>query len=235
MRCKSDRLCSVILILAVLLSSSAALAQVGSKEQEKELEKQKELERKTLTLMDEIVSAAWGLKLPENRSLVLATAADLLWPHDERRARNLFWEALNNLNLPSAALAQPAKVIGRKEAKDPNANDSAAKKPADNDPARKPAAKSVTAKGPTKEQIEELTRYYTVFQKRREFLRRVARRDSQLALDMLHATRQQAPAQLPGYLKPQDDTDLEEEIAGISAARDPKRALEIARQSLSKG
>ena len=32
-----------------------------------------------------------------------------------------------------------------------------------------------------------------------------------------------------------DDRDLEQEIANVAVARDPKQALEIARESLAKG
>src|SRR5437899_5772437 len=87
----------------ITLGSPVCLrAQVDEKEKaEQEAAKQKELEKKTLNLLDEVIGAAWGLKLPANRSYVLATAADLLWPYDEKRARGLFWEALNNLNLPT--------------------------------------------------------------------------------------------------------------------------------------
>jgi hypothetical protein len=214
MRLKSHSLCFSILICAAVLTSPPAFAQVNEKEKaEKELEKRNELQRQTLGLLEEIVSGAWSLKLPENRSFVLATAADLFWTHDEKRARSLFWEALNNLNLPNPALGDQAPK----------------------EQTKKTSAKPAPAKGPTKEQLQELNRYYEVFAKRRDFLQRVARRDSQLALDMLHATRQIPPAQLPGYLQPSDETSLEEEIATVAAAQDPKRALQIARQSLAKG
>jgi len=85
-----------------LLASSNVTAQVDEKEKaQKELERRQDLERKTLGLLDEIVAAAWSLKLPENRSVVMASAAELLWPRDEKRARNLYWEAFNNLGLPN--------------------------------------------------------------------------------------------------------------------------------------
>lgn len=212
MRFKFHSLGFSMLIVVSVLSLPVAFAQINEKEKaEKELEKRKELQRKTLGLLEEVVSGAWSLKVPENRSFVLVTAADLLWTHDEKRARSLFWEALNNLNLPNPALGDSAPT-------DP-------KKASSNQPA---------SKGPTKEQTQQLTRYYEVFTKRREFLRKVAARDSQLALDMMRSTRQQPP-EVPTDIKPQDDTDLEQEIASAAAMRDPQRALQIARQSLAKG
>src|SRR6185503_16441081 len=87
-------------LLLLLPLSASSLAQVSDKEkQEKDAERKQLIERKAYVLVDEIAGAAPGLKLPENRSFILAAAADLLWEHDEPRARNLFWDALNTLNL----------------------------------------------------------------------------------------------------------------------------------------
>src|SRR6267154_3661459 len=129
---------SLIPILLPLMLIAAApprvAAQVDEKEKaEKELAKRQELEKKTLSLLDETVGAAWSLKLPENRSYVLTKAADLMWPHDEKRARSLFWEALNSLNLPGN------QVLDGIAPKNPPAND---------------AAKPSPTKTPTKEQAE---------------------------------------------------------------------------------
>ena len=89
---------------ALLLISLSAFAQVSDKEKrEKEAERKQQIERKTYVLVDEIAGAAPGLKLPENRSFIFAAAADLLWEHDEPRARNLFWDALNTLNLMNSS------------------------------------------------------------------------------------------------------------------------------------
>jgi len=210
---------SLIPILLPLIIIAAApprvAAQVDEKEKtEKELAKRQDLQKKTLSLLDETVGAAWSLKLPENRSYVLTKAADLMWPHDEKRARGLFWEALNSLNPPGN------QALDASTPKNPPANDSA-----------KPSA----PKTPTKEQEQILNQYYATLQKRREFLRKVAWRDPQLALDMLHASRPPLPRQIAGAFLPVDETDLEQEITYAAAARDPKRALQIARESMAKG
>src|SRR5437667_2099455 len=165
MRFKSTPLVIPILLLLILMAAAPAqvAAQVDEKEKaEKELAKRQELEKKTLSLLDEIVGAAWSLKLPENRSYVLTTSADLLWPHDAKRARNLFWEALNNLNLPTY------QALDETKAKDPNNS-----------------ATPVRTNGATKEQFQAANQYYATVEKRREFLRKVAQRDPQLALDMM--------------------------------------------------
>src|SRR5262249_48442034 len=232
------------LVLVLLLSFSIAgfvPAQVPAPadekaRSEKEIEKKKELEGKTLGLLDEIINAAWSLKLPENRSFILGTAADLLWSHDEKRSRNLFWEALNNLNLPTSAAAEPpSKELASKQTAEKQSISKDSKEPSAKEPANKAVAKQPTANGPTKEQLEELNRYYKTFAKRGEFLRKVAAHDPQLALDMLRATRQPPPPEVPGYFHIPGEGDLEEEIAGAAVAHDPKRALQIARQSLTKG
>src|SRR6185503_14344526 len=150
------------LSLVLQLISVSAFAQVGDKEKrEKEVERQQKIELKTYVLVDEIAGAAPGLKLPENRSFILAATADLLWEHDETRARNLFWDALNTLNLMNVK-----SEVAREE---------------------KPSAE--------KEQ-QNLRQYFAVFALRQPLLQRVARRDPQLALDMLRSSRQ-APQDFP--------------------------------------
>lgn len=214
---------SILLLLSffiIPLSPSHVAAQVDEKEKaQQELEKRKELEHKTLALVDEIVSGAWGLKLPENRSFFLANAADLLWTYDEKRARNLFWDALNNL-------APPANLAGN-EPTGSLTKDSTT---------RAAPAKDSRAKPPGKEEQQKLNQYYAMFGARREFLRKVAKHDPQLALDMLRSARLPPPPEPPNAnFHAPDERDLEQEIAEEAATRDPKRALQIVRESLAKG
>lgn len=155
----------------------------------KEAERKQELQRKSYALVDEIATGALSLKLPENRGFVLAEAADLLWKRDEKRARNLFWDALNTLALMT-------------------------------DPTNEPEDKK-----------KNLNSFFASFGLRRALLLKVAHRDPQLALDLLRSTQPPPPELLGGGYLP----DLEQEIAAQAAARDPKRALQIARESLAKG
>ena len=111
-----------------------------------------------------MIASAATFKLAENRSYILATCADLLWPHDEKRARTLFWEALGSLNLPPYVETNATPVK--------NGGDST----------------GGAGNRPTKEQLEQVNKYYAVANVRREFLQKVARRDPQLALDMLRST-----------------------------------------------
>src|SRR5260221_10182037 len=114
MRIKTTRHGSSLLLLIsfslVLLSPSFGAAQRDEKEKtQKEAERRQDLERKTVAMLDEVATQALSLKLPENRSFVLAAAADLLWTRDEKRARNLFWDALNNLTSTNNATADDSK------------------------------------------------------------------------------------------------------------------------------
>jgi len=168
--------------VTLLLVASSVRAQTDTKKEKEAAE----LEKKTLALLNEIASGAWGLKLPENRVYIMASTADLLWPFDDKRARNLYWEALNSVyptppNRKAGEISQP---------------------------------------------------YSLTLRLRRRVLLLVARRDTQLALDMLRATRQ---VSLGPESSPSEERWLEQEIAGQIAARDPAQALQFARESLAKG
>lgn len=220
MRIKFPHSAFLILLLisfcTVLLTPSYGGAQVDEKEKaQKELERRQELERKTFGLVDEIVAAAWGLKLPENRSFVLASAAELLWPRDEKRARNLYWEAFNNLGQPDGL------ALDNSTSRDATAKDR--------------ATNAGTSKQTTSDQAQTLKQYYAMFGLRRDFFRKVAQRDPQLALEMLHATRLRPPESAEVNYHLPDERDVEQEIAQVAVARDPKQALRIARESLAKG
>lgn len=182
--------------IVLVLSCAAICAQQNA---EKELEQRQELEKKTFALLNEIASAAWGLKLPENRVFIMASAADLLWPSDEKRARALYWDALNSINSI-------------------------------------PFVTATSGETPSKAEREKILQsYFSIFGLRQKLLSQVSRRDSQLALDMLRATRQVPPRQLgPEFTFP-DDRKLEQEIASEVASHDPAQALQLARQSLAKG
>ena len=224
MRIKFHRLgFSLLLLISFSLALPWSVAAQGDEKEkaQKEDEKRQELERKTLAMLDEVATQALSLRLPENRSLVLANAADLLWTHDEKRARSLFWDALNNLT-SAIGPAEDGSTVRDSTTKDSKTKES--------------TAKDSTTKRSTNDKAQSLNQYFATFNARQEFLRKVARRDPQLALDMLRATRQPPPEQpaSANYHLP-DESDLEQEIANEAAARDPKRAVQIARESLSKG
>ncbi|HKC66334.1 MAG TPA: hypothetical protein VKB86_22010 [Pyrinomonadaceae bacterium] len=163
--------------------------------EQKAIEMKKELERKTFTLLDEVISSAGTLKLPENHALVLSSAADLLWARDEKRARALFKEAMNALT-------------------------------------------SVAVPFDEKMKDEERTAYWRFMQQRKEILQMVARRDADLALELLRDSRPQTLSTSnagKSFSRPQDDSDLEQSLAVQVAMNDPKRAFQMAEEDLSKG
>jgi hypothetical protein len=194
------------LCVGLLLASAPALhAQLSETEKQKqETERKQQLERKTYALVDEIAGGALSLKLSENRLYILTAAADLLWEHDQARARSLFWDVLNALT----ATAPPP----RPDTREPR---------------------------PLEAQTKDLASYYEALRHKQELLRRVSRRDPQLALDMLRSSRWPVP-ELPPQLKRAgfvltEEQDIEQQIAAEAAARDPQKALQIARESLARG
>jgi hypothetical protein len=79
----------------LLVSNGAAQLPRLSQESKEEKEKaRKELEDKALSLLDDALQGAQTLKLAENRAVVRAQVADLLWKRDEKRARSLFHDAV---------------------------------------------------------------------------------------------------------------------------------------------
>jgi hypothetical protein len=192
-------LSSLALVVLLLAPLSAQTTEDQSplderEKQQKALEQKKELERKTFALLDEIITSAPLLKLPENRALVQSSAADLLWTRDEKRARALFREALENM-------------------------------------------RQATPKLSTTVSNEQRTAYQLFMQQRKEILQIIARRDPDLALELLRSMRSQValPSPVPGFIEADEETRLEQSLALQVAANDPKRALSIAEESLSKG
>ena len=187
-------LCSALLLFTAVCPLTTATAQTTAKKAspEEERKRQQELERKTLVLLDEIASAGAALKLPENRTFVLVSSGSLMWRHDQKRARNIFWEAINTLNV-----MRPVKAAGSDKSKN--------------------------------------EAYFETFGWRREILRVVAEHDAQFALELLQASRQTPPESTNSEWIFATERELEQQIAAIAAITDPKRALQLARESLSKG
>ncbi len=89
---------SVFIVFLMALALTSAAGQTDLKEKARKEEERKELLlRKTYALVDEIAADTSTLRLPENRLFLLAEAADLLWTHDQKRARSIFLDAFNNL------------------------------------------------------------------------------------------------------------------------------------------
>ncbi len=92
----------ITILILMLASVSQALAQ--SPVSQSEAKKRKaEMTRKAMILADEAIESAQSLKLPENRIRIQIGAADLLWQHDDKRARGLFKSAAEALSEIQAA------------------------------------------------------------------------------------------------------------------------------------
>lgn len=83
-----------------------------------ELEKQKaEREKNAYLLLDQVIDEAQSLRLTENRVRVQINAADLLWDHNQGRARSLFSMAADGVaelgrNQPTAVNRRGASIQG---------------------------------------------------------------------------------------------------------------------------
>jgi len=107
MTLKQKFYCYTLLLLICFAAAFVASAQTPATatgattttaaSQPQKTSEQQALERKALALLDELAGGADVLRLPENRALVRASVADILWTYDEKRARALFKDALAGL------------------------------------------------------------------------------------------------------------------------------------------
>lgn len=88
----------IALISTFLLSACLcfAQAQTATPDPEKEQAKKEENER-IVQMLDQVISDAALLRLPQNKAFVLAMAGDLYWKFDEKKARDLFRSAASEV------------------------------------------------------------------------------------------------------------------------------------------
>jgi len=92
------------------VSTATALTQETQPTQE-ELQKQKEVaEQKAFALLEQLLTDVQMLKLPENRIRIQISAADLLWDHNQGRARSLLSLAADSV---AEVLRNPSTEQGR--------------------------------------------------------------------------------------------------------------------------
>ena len=96
---KTKFLSSIALITsATLLGANCLVAQVVTQDATQEQQdRQKALEKKALQLLEQTISEAQFLKLPENRIRIQISAGDLLWDRDPARARTLMSQAASGV------------------------------------------------------------------------------------------------------------------------------------------
>ncbi|MFN2392243.1 MAG: hypothetical protein ABR566_09770, partial [Pyrinomonadaceae bacterium] len=86
------------LFVLMLLVTYSMHAQTAPTELSAEKEKAaQEMQKNALELLDQTINEAAALKLSENRALIYATAGDVLWKQNEKRARQLFRDAANEI------------------------------------------------------------------------------------------------------------------------------------------
>ena len=202
-----------------LTVSTFVLAQTPTTSPSEIEEKQQAQEKVVISLLNQIVNDAALLKLGENRALVLASAADLIWVKDQKRARLLFRQAADEIvqfqNAP-----KPTKKAGERELPD-----------------------FITRRQSPRSQI----------------LLTVAKRDADLALQLLRETRtaeleaaiqaennrkiegqpkipviasESTPWELREIVR--DEIRLEQSFAAQAIETDPKKAAQLIRQQIAK-
>ncbi|HKS10089.1 MAG TPA: hypothetical protein VJS13_11115 [Pyrinomonadaceae bacterium] len=89
---------SLLMLIVFAASTASATAQyLTAKPLPAGQESERAVEEQAYQLLDDVIAGTQTLKLPQNRSRLLIVAADLLWKHDETRARALFANAAANI------------------------------------------------------------------------------------------------------------------------------------------
>src|SRR6059036_808232 len=97
---KRESLFTIPIVAALLVAAVWAQDQEGKEsapaQRRAQQEAQKEVQKRALELLDMVIKEVPNLRLPENRIKIQATAADYLWKHDEKRARTLMRQAIDD-------------------------------------------------------------------------------------------------------------------------------------------
>jgi hypothetical protein len=203
------------LLCLIIFSHTLLFAQnITPTETQSEKEKtQKELEKLVSEILNQTVSSASSLKLPQNRAVVYAIAGDLYWKFDEKRARQLFRNSGNEI------LTANIEADSEKKADD--------------------------------------LPFPIILNRsnfRSEILLVIAKRDADLALEMLIETR---PANIveglakaaqpntrlesvsvgfnPEQARLSQEIALEQHFITLSAEQNPDKAIKLIKESLAKG
>ncbi len=213
-RCLSQILAVVLSFSLTVFAQTTTAPTSSPTESAADKEKaQKKLEERVLEILDQAVGDAGALRLPQNRAIVYALAGDMYWKFDEKRAREMFRNAGNEILLANAEIEKDKK--------------------ADDDP------------------------FYVVFDLsdiRGEILPLVAKRDAEMALEMLAQTRTAKiteamnKAALPNAKQEADymnfnpeqnrarqEIALEQRFALLAAEQNPDKAIKLIKDSLAKG
>jgi len=198
------------LALVIILASTAfAFSQTATPAPTPDAEKEKAQMVAFLRDVDQDVS---NLRLPENRITFFAEVGSAMWQFDETQARTIYAKAINDLRqiiMSYSAAAADAKAA---QAADPDA-----------------LTASFVGIG-YRDPMATMGR--NLLQVRRQVLLSIAQNDAELALNALADT-SGLVLEDGRYGDPNDDA-LMQELAVMAAPRSPKRALEMALESLKK-
>ncbi len=87
-----------VLIISFLLLAAISFAQdVNRPSDPAKANERKELEEKVVQILDQVIADASFLRLPQNKAIVYAMAADQYWKFDEKKSRELFRTAANEV------------------------------------------------------------------------------------------------------------------------------------------
>ncbi len=216
-------LCFIYSLILLFLCVTAIPAQTTTESptaaQDEKEKARLELEKKAFALAERVAADAATLKLPENRAFLIASAADLLWEQDAKRARSLFQSAATEL------------VAANVEADKDDPNDPYAQESFYNSPRR--TILQMAARHDPELALEML----------------IQTRSPKLAAEMQKtaapaAAGQTAEKEAPKLfgnglsnlqMQAQQELQLEQSLATQAAANDPKRAVKLFRESMAKG
>ncbi|HST24141.1 MAG TPA: hypothetical protein VLR90_23770 [Blastocatellia bacterium] len=182
--------------------------QQDSTKPEQERKVQEELEKKALVLLDGIIKEAQSLKLPENRIYIQASAADLLWPHDEKRARALFKEVINSF----------VEIVRKADYKPQRPTD---------------LSLAYAIRSYNNSPDPEMLAWMRI-QLRQELLQLLMRHDAKWGREFLRASRQSANTIAVNTEVMNFEFMIDMQFASHLAESEPKQALEIAQEGFDK-
>lgn len=84
-------------LICLLLTLNILAASAVSATAQDQTSQSNAIEDQAYQLLEDVIASTQTLKLPQNRSRLQITAADLLWKRDQSRARSLFTDAAANL------------------------------------------------------------------------------------------------------------------------------------------
>src|SRR5262245_48014983 len=89
-----------------------AAPQANAPNEDEAKKAREEFQKKTLAFLEQLISDSASFTLPENRIFVQAKAVELLWRHDEARARNLAREVMSQIAAINSEIAQESEQNG---------------------------------------------------------------------------------------------------------------------------